>query len=87
MFSKTFQQEIKFSRWIPSFFAFTSTQNILNLPNNFCVILGINILVPPDIDYFVVFTLWLLHGKNGANGRIGRENKLISKLQMGYNPS
>ena len=40
-----------------------------------CAILGINIFVAPDIDYFVVFTLRCCTGKeNGANGRIGREN-------------
>ena len=49
------------------------------------VFLRKNMFVQPDIDYFVVFTIWLLHRKkNGANGRIGRD-KLISKLKRVIN--
>ena len=50
-------------------------------PKKFCVVFGIIIFVQPDTDYFVVFRLRLLHGKeNGANGHIEKENLPISKI-------
>ena len=55
---------------------------------NFAFFLGINIFVLPDIDYFVVFTLWLLHGHRERSKRSNRKRKLTYfETWMGYKPS
>jgi len=45
------------------------------LPKKCCVVSGINIFVLPDINYFVVFTFWLLHGKREWSERSHRKRK------------
>ena len=61
-FRKLFNKRFKISRWI-ILTLFRLNHFILNRPKKFSVILGINTLILPDIDYFVVFTPWLLHRK------------------------
>ena len=71
---KTFQQEI--SIFTVDYSEIVLTLNRLNRPKKHSVILGINIFVLPDIDYFAVFTpCCRLHGnRDRASCRIGREN-------------
>ena len=45
------------------------------MPKKCCVVSGINIFVLPDINYFVVFTFWLLHGKREWSERSHRKRK------------
>lgn len=65
-------------------FDFTSSWNILSERTE--EILEINIFVLPDIDHFVVLTIWLLHGKRANKSH--RKIKLsYLETWMGYKPS
>ena len=44
-------------------------------PKKFCLGLGINILVQPDIDYFVV-TLWVVAQKKKTGRTVGSQQKI-----------
>ena len=79
---KDFQHEIEIITVDYSDIILTSRvhKNILNRQKISCVILGINIFVRPDIDYVVVFTLWLLYRKR-TKRTVASEDKINLKLK------
>ena len=55
-------------------------------PKKFCLGLGINILVQPDSDYFLVtLKKRCTEKEDGLNGGIARENNLVLKLELVLN--